>query len=100
MRRDTEGVEVAIWDLKAGCRIVVVDDEDCENEGDLMMAGGIDHARAMNFIAARDTAQVCLAMPVVSRCTRAHRRASKGLPSRSRSTGFPGCVLCCPSTSR
>lgn len=42
-------IEVAIRELRAGRLIVVVDDEDRENEGDLMMAAEMSDAAAINF---------------------------------------------------
>ena len=43
-------VEVALEDLKAGKMIVVVDDPDRENEGDLVMAAETCTPEAMNFM--------------------------------------------------
>jgi hypothetical protein len=42
--------------------IVVVDDEDRENEGDLMMAAGMITPEAINFMAMHGRGPVCLAM--------------------------------------
>jgi 3,4-dihydroxy-2-butanone 4-phosphate synthase len=37
-------IEAAMRELRAGRMIVIVDDEDRENEGDLMMAAELVHA--------------------------------------------------------
>ena len=44
-------IEAAIEELKAGRLIVVVDDEDRENEGDLTMAAEMVTPEAINFMA-------------------------------------------------
>ena len=38
-------IEEALEDIAAGKMVVVVDDEDRENEGDLVMAARVRHAR-------------------------------------------------------
>ena len=55
-------VEVAIRELKAGRMIVVVDDENRENEGDLMIAAERITPEAINFMATHGRGLVCLAM--------------------------------------
>lgn len=55
-------IEVAIRELRAGRMIVVVDDEDRENEGDLMMAAEMVTPEAINFMAMHGRGLVCLAM--------------------------------------
>ncbi|HAK73568.1 MAG TPA: bifunctional 3,4-dihydroxy-2-butanone-4-phosphate synthase/GTP cyclohydrolase II, partial [Sporomusaceae bacterium] len=44
-------IEEAIEDIKNGRMIVVVDDEDRENEGDLLMAAEKATPEAINFMA-------------------------------------------------
>ncbi len=44
-------IEEAIEDIKAGKMIILVDDEDRENEGDLYMAAEAADADAINFMA-------------------------------------------------
>ena len=41
----------AVEDLKQGKMIIVVDDEDRENEGDLLMAADMVTPEAINFMA-------------------------------------------------
>ena len=55
-------IEVAIGELRAGRMIVVVDDEDRENEGDLTIAAEKITAEAINFMATHGRGLICLAM--------------------------------------
>jgi 3,4-dihydroxy-2-butanone 4-phosphate synthase/GTP cyclohydrolase II len=55
-------VELAIYELRAGRMIVVVDDEDRENEGDLTMAAKLVTPEAINFMATHGRGLICLAM--------------------------------------
>src|SRR6266571_2605122 len=55
-------VEDAIREFKAGRMIVVVDDEDRENEGDLTMAAEMITPETINFMATHGRGLICLAM--------------------------------------
>ena len=55
-------IETAIEELKAGRMIVVVDDEDRENEGDLTIAAELITPQAINFMATHGRGLICLAM--------------------------------------
>jgi 3,4-dihydroxy-2-butanone 4-phosphate synthase/GTP cyclohydrolase II len=55
-------IEEAIGELQAGRMIVVVDDEDRENEGDLTMAAEMITPEAVNFMAVHGRGLICLAM--------------------------------------
>ena len=55
-------IDTAISELKAGRMIVVVDDEDRENEGDLMVAADLITPEAINFMASHARGLICLAM--------------------------------------
>ena len=55
-------IETAIRELRAGRMIVVVDDEDRENEGDLTMAAELVTPEAINFMATHGRGLICLAM--------------------------------------
>ncbi|MEA3074820.1 MAG: 3,4-dihydroxy 2-butanone 4-phosphate synthase / cyclohydrolase [Alphaproteobacteria bacterium] len=55
-------IEEAIGELEAGRMIVVVDDEDRENEGDLTMAAEMITPEAVNFMAMHGRGLICLAM--------------------------------------
>jgi len=55
-------IEDALCELRAGRMIVVVDDEDRENEGDLTMAADMITPEAINFMATHGRGLICLAM--------------------------------------
>ncbi len=55
-------VEDAIREFKAGRMIVVVDDEDRENEGDLTMAAEMITPEAISFMAKHGRGLICVAM--------------------------------------
>jgi 3,4-dihydroxy 2-butanone 4-phosphate synthase/GTP cyclohydrolase II len=55
-------IEAAIEELRRGRMIIVVDDEDRENEGDLTMAASAVTPEAINFMVTRGRGLVCLAM--------------------------------------
>lgn len=55
-------IEEAIEDIKQGKIIVVVDDEDRENEGDLIMAAEKATPEAVNFMATHGRGLICLPM--------------------------------------
>ncbi len=55
-------VEEAIADIKAGKMIILVDDEDRENEGDLTMAAEFVTPEAINFMAHHGCGLICLPM--------------------------------------
>ncbi len=56
-------IEEAIEEIKAGRMIIVVDDEDRENEGDLLMAAEKVTPEAINFMAKYGRGLIC--MPVI-----------------------------------
>ena len=69
-RPPVEGVasiETIVADLKAGRMVVLVDDEDRENEGDLVMAAEHATAEAINFMARFGRGLICLTLTEV-RC--------------------------------
>src|SRR5580704_5340970 len=55
-------IDQAIAELHAGRMIVVVDDEDRENEGDLVIAAEMITPEAINFMATHARGLICLAM--------------------------------------
>ena len=55
-------IEQAIEDLRAGKFVVVVDDEDRENEGDLVLAAEKVTPQAINFMAREGRGLICLAL--------------------------------------
>ena len=56
-------IEDAIRDIRAGRMVIVVDDEDRENEGDLTIAAEKVSAKAINFMAAHGRGLIC--MPII-----------------------------------
>ena len=55
-------IERAIAEIKAGKIVVVVDDEDRENEGDLVCAAELVTADIINFMAVHGRGWICLAL--------------------------------------
>ena len=51
-----------IEDLKSGKMVIVVDDEDRENEGDLVMPASFVNAEAINFMATHGKGLICAPM--------------------------------------
>ncbi len=58
--RKTVSVETALDEVRAGRMIIIVDDEDRENEGDLMVAAGKVTPEAINFMARHGRGLICL----------------------------------------
>lgn len=56
-------IEEAIEDIRAGKMIILVDDEDRENEGDLCMAAQMVTPDAVNFMATHGRGLICMTMP-------------------------------------
>ncbi|MEE2751334.1 MAG: 3,4-dihydroxy-2-butanone-4-phosphate synthase [Myxococcota bacterium] len=55
-------VEAALEDIRAGKIVILVDDEDRENEGDLTMAAEMVTPEAINFMAVHGRGLICLTM--------------------------------------
>lgn len=55
-------IKKAIEDIRQGKTIILVDDEDRENEGDLAMAAELVTPEAINFMARHGRGLICLAM--------------------------------------
>src|SRR5271169_5505870 len=56
------GVPEALEEFKAGRMLIVVDDEDRENEGDLTLAAEFVSAEAINFMAKFGRGLICLTL--------------------------------------
>ena len=56
------GVEEAIEEIKQGRMVILVDDEDRENEGDLTMAAEKVTPEAINFMTKHGRGLLCLSM--------------------------------------
>jgi 3,4-dihydroxy 2-butanone 4-phosphate synthase/GTP cyclohydrolase II len=85
-------VEEAIEDIRAGKMVVVCDDEDRENEGDLTLAAQFATPEAINFMAKEGRGLICLSL-TPERCEelglqswppRTSRRSRRRSPSPSR----------------
>lgn len=61
-RGDFATIEEALEEIKAGRMVVVVDDEDRENEGDLTMAAQFVSAEDINFMATHGRGLICLSL--------------------------------------
>ena len=59
---DFADIQTALRELRAGRMVVVIDDEDRENEGDLTMAAELVTPEAINFMAIHGRGLICLAM--------------------------------------
>lgn len=57
-----DSIESAIEEFKAGKALVVVDDDDRENEGDLVLAGTLINSESMNFMIKNTSGVVCVPM--------------------------------------
>jgi 3,4-dihydroxy 2-butanone 4-phosphate synthase/GTP cyclohydrolase II len=55
-------VEAAITDIRAGRMVILVDDEDRENEGDLCLAAEKATPEAINFMALYGRGLICLSL--------------------------------------
>ena len=55
-------IEEVIEDIKAGKMVILVDDEDRENEGDLYMAASAVTPEAVNFMATHGRGLICLTL--------------------------------------
>lgn len=55
-------IEAALEDIRAGKMVILVDDEDRENEGDLTMAAELVTPEAINFMATEGRGLICLSL--------------------------------------
>ena len=55
-------IEEAIEDIRLGKLVIVVDDEDRENEGDLCVLGDFVNPNVINFMATHGRGLICLAI--------------------------------------
>ncbi len=60
--REFATIEEAVEDIRAGRMLVVVDDEDRENEGDLLMAADKATPESVNFMAKHGRGIICMPM--------------------------------------
>jgi 3,4-dihydroxy 2-butanone 4-phosphate synthase/GTP cyclohydrolase II len=62
MEMQTSPIEEILADYKSGQMVILVDDEDRENEGDLVIAAGFCAADHINFMAAYGRGLICLTL--------------------------------------
>ena len=62
-------IEEALDDIRAGKFVIVVDDEDRENEGDLTIAAQFVTPEAINFMAVHGRGLICLCLTPRSAAT-------------------------------
>ena len=55
-------IDEALEDIREGKMVIVCDDEDRENEGDLDDGRAVRHAEAMNFMATHGRGLICLSL--------------------------------------
>jgi 3,4-dihydroxy 2-butanone 4-phosphate synthase / GTP cyclohydrolase II len=87
-------VEEAVGEIRQGRMIVLVDDEDRENEGDLTMAAEKVTPEAINFMAKFGRGLICLAL-TEERCDALHLA-----PITPRNTSLFGTPFCEPIDAR
>ena len=57
-----KNIDLALQDIRNGKMVIVVDDEDRENEGDLCILAEFATAEAINFMAKNGRGLICLAL--------------------------------------
>src|SRR5271167_3036657 len=80
-------VETALAEIRAGRMIVVADDEDRENEGDLAMAAEKATPEAINFMAKFGRGLICLALSE-ERCDELHLPLMSSINTSAHGTAF------------
>ncbi len=63
MKQTFDSIEQAIKDLQAGKVVIVLDDEDRENEGDIICAAEFCTPEQVNFMASQAKGLICVALP-------------------------------------
>ena len=80
-------IEEALEDIRAGKFVVVVDDEDRENEGDLTIAAQFATPEAVNFMATHGRGLICLSL-TSERCRELELRQMTDRNETPHSTAF------------
>ncbi|MBL8225823.1 MAG: 3,4-dihydroxy-2-butanone-4-phosphate synthase [Chromatiales bacterium] len=80
-------VEDIVEDIRRGRMVVIVDDEDRENEGDLVMAAAKVRAEDINFMARYGRGLICLTL-TRSRCEQLRLPLMVGDTDRQQATNF------------
>ena len=82
-----DAIEDVLTDLRAGRMVIVLDDEDRENEGDLLMAAAMVRAEDINFMARYGRGLICLTL-TPARCEQLRLPLMVSGTDRARSTNF------------
>ena len=82
-----DAIEDVLKDLRAGRMVIVMDDEDRENEGDLLMAASMVRAEDINFMARFGRGLICLTL-TSARCEQLRLPLMVSGTDRARSTNF------------
>jgi len=80
-------IDDVLADLRAGRMVIVMDDEDRENEGDLVMAAAKVRAEDINFMARYGRGLICLTL-TPARCEQLRLPLMVSGTDRARSTNF------------
>jgi len=83
----TATIEAAIEDIRQGKMVILVDDEDRENEGDLTMAAEMVTPEAVNFMAKFGRGLICLTL-TEEKCDRLRLRPMVDVNTSPYSTAF------------
>ena len=62
---ELDSLAAVIEDVRAGKPIVLVDDDDRENEGDLVLAAARTAPEAINFMLQEGKGLICLIFPIL-----------------------------------
>src|SRR5712671_5736560 len=87
MRAEFATVEEAVEDIRQGRMIVLIDDEDRENEGDLAMAAEKITPEAINFMAKYARGLICLPL-TEERCDELHLPLMSPINTSAHGTAF------------
>ena len=82
-----DAIDDVLKDLRAGRMVIVMDDEDRENEGDLLMAASMVRAEDINFMARFGRGLICLTL-TSARCEQLRLPLMVSGTDRARSTNF------------
>lgn len=80
-------IDEIVNDLRQGRLVIIMDDEDRENEGDLIMAASLTRADDINFMARYGRGLICLTL-TTERCTQLQLPLMVGSNSDLHSTNF------------
>src|ERR1700735_630318 len=67
-RSSMDSIESAIADIRDGRMVIVLDDEDRENEGDVVMAAEKVTPEAINFMRKEAGGLICVSLPTARPC--------------------------------